>query len=286
MKGFVEGAVTTNGVTIHYWRCSNPVQTSSGLLSRNKPRHTLILMHGLTENGRCWHRVAEALCPYYDLVIPDCRGHGLSEAPETGYGIEDRASDIAGMITSLELDRPVLVGYSLGAETAVGVGSIYPHLIRALVLEEPPWPGRFYGSTIEERAERAAKWREDLIEQKKKSRKELIEIAHEQHPDWIDDELEPWAEAKKQVSPNIANIVFAPRRRWSDYLREVDCQILLITSDPAKGAIVSEQTVKEAAVFWKNGRSINIPGAGHSIHREQLEAYIKAVRTFIDKNVR
>lgn len=285
MKGFVEGAVTTNGVTLHYWRCNNPVKPKTGFLSKPKPRHTLILLHGLTENGRCWSRVAESLFPFFDLVIPDCRGHGLSEAPETGYGIEDRAGDVAGIVNELDLNRPIIVGFSLGAETAVGVGSIYPHLVRAVILEEPTWPGRFYGSTSEEREERALKWREELIEQKKKSRKALYELAREQHPDWAEDELEPWAEAKKQVSPNISNIVFAPRRRWSDYLRGVECPILLITSDPAKGAIVSEQTVKEASAYWKDGRSVNIPGAGHSIHREQLDAYLKAVRTFIDRNI-
>jgi N-formylmaleamate deformylase len=287
MKGFAEGAVTTNGVTLHYWQSSLPAQPSSGgLFSRSQPRQTLILLHGQMENGRCWRRVGEALRPFYDMVIPDSRGHGLSEAPEKGYGIEDRASDIAGLINALELDHPVLVGYSLGAETAIGTAAIYPNLVRAVVLEDPPWPGRFYGSTPEERAERAAKWREEVVEMKKKSRKELLDQVREQHPDWLEDELDPWAEAKKQVNPNITNIIFAPRRRWSDYVREADCPILLITADSARGATVSEQTVKEASLFMKNGRVVNIPNAGHSIHREQLDAYLKALRNFLDKQIR
>jgi N-formylmaleamate deformylase len=286
MKEFVEGAVTANGVNLHYWRSSMPAQASSGLLSRIKPRLTLILLHGQMENGRCWVRVAETLRPFYDLVVPDSRGHGMSEAPESGYGIEDRAGDIAGIIQSLELDRPVLVGYSLGAETAIGTAAIYPNLVRAVVLEDPPWPGRFYGSTPEERTERAAKWREEVVEMRKKNRKDLLTQVHEQHPDWVDEELEPWVEAKKQINPNITNIIFAPRRRWSDYVRETECPILLITADPARGATVSEQTVKEASIFMKNGRVVNIPGAGHSIHREQLDAYIKALRNFLDKQIR
>ncbi|MBE0695487.1 MAG: alpha/beta hydrolase, partial [Anaerolineaceae bacterium] len=192
MKEFAEGAITTNGVNLHYWRSSLPALPSTGLLSRTKPRQTLILLHGLMENGRCWVRVAETLRPNYDLVIPDSRGHGLSEAPETGYGIEDRAGDIAGIIQSLEIDRPVLVGYSLGAETAIGTAALYPDLVRGVVLEDPPWPGRFYGSTIEERTERAAKWREEVIEMKKKNRKDLLTQVREQHPDWIEEELEPW----------------------------------------------------------------------------------------------
>jgi pimeloyl-ACP methyl ester carboxylesterase len=281
MKEFVEGAITTNGLTLHYWRSSLPQQTSTGLLSRNRTRLTLVLLHGLTENGRCWTRVAEALRGEYNIVIPESRGHGLSEAPEMGYGIEDRAIDLAGLIETLELDRPVLIGYSLGAETAVGTAANYPHLVRAVVVEDPPWPGRFYGSTPEERAERAAKWREDIIAMRNTTRKELIQQAREQHPDWIDEELEPWAEAKKQVSPNISSVIFAPRRRWSDYVRETECPILLVTGDPAKGATVSEQTTREASLFMQNGRVANIPGAGHSIHREQLDEYLKALRSFL-----
>ena len=286
MKEFQQGAVITNGITLHYWRSSLPAQVNTGLLSRSKQRLTLVLLHGQMENGRCWHRVAEALRPYYDMVIPDSRGHGLSEAPETGFGIEDRAGDTAGIIQSLQLDRPVLLGYALGAETAIGTAAIYPDLVRAVVLEDPPWPGRFYGSTPEERGERAARWRDELAEMKKKTRKDLLDMVREQHPDWVEEERDPWVEAKKQVNPNITNIIFAPRRRWTDYVRETECPILLITADPARGATVSEQSIKEASLFMKNGRVVNIPGAGHSIHREQLEAYIKAVRNFLDKQIK
>lgn len=288
MKGFAEGAVTTNGVTLHYWQSILPAQAGTGgLLSRGpRQRLTLVLLHGQMENGRCWMRVAKELRPHYDLVVPDSRGHGLSEAPERGYGIEDRASDIAGIIQSLSLTNVVLVGYALGAETAIGAAANFPNLVRGVVLEDPPWPGRFYGSTIEERTERALKWREEVIEMKSKSHKDLIAQAREQHPDWIEEELDPWAESKKQVNPNITNIIFAPRRRWSDYLREAACPILLITGNPSRGATVSEQTVREASIFMQNGRVVNIPNAGHSIHREQLEAYLKALRNFLDKQLK
>jgi N-formylmaleamate deformylase len=285
MKEFQEGAILANGITLHYWRSSMPAQVNTGFLSRSRPRLTLVLLHGQMENGRCWSRVAEALRPHYDLIIPDSRGHGLSEAPEHGYGIEDRAHDTGLMIQALSVDRPVLVGYALGAETAVGTASIYPELVRAVVLEDPPWPGRFYGSSAEERSERAVRWRQEVSELKHKSSKELLEMVRLQHPEWAEEELAPWVEAKKQVNPNITNIIFAPRRRWSDYLRETECPTLLITGDPSRGATVSELTTKEASIFMRNGRVVNIPDAGHSIHREQLDAYLKAVRSFLDKQV-
>ena len=89
-----------------------------------------------------------------------------TDAPEMGYGVDDRAADVAGLIQELKLDRPVLMGHSMGAETAIGTAAIFPDLVRAVILEDPPWPGRFWGSTPEERADRAAQWGEDIRKQK------------------------------------------------------------------------------------------------------------------------
>lgn len=286
MKELHEGAVSVNGITLHYWRSSPPATGRKNFFFRSKPRLTLVLLHGQMENGRCWRRVAEVLRAHYEVVIPDSRGHGLTDAPETGYGVEDRAADTVNLIQGLELINPVLIGHALGAETAVGAASLFPELVRAIVLEDPPWPGRFYGSTAEERAERASQWRKEVDELKKKSAAELRDMIFAKHSQWDEEEFEPLIEAKKQVDPNIANIIFAPRRRWSDYLLKTKCPALLITGDPSLGAIVSEQTVKEAKLFLDGLHVVNISGAGHNIHRDQLEPYLKAVRNFLDKQVK
>ena len=279
MSDFVEGSIQTNGINLHFYRIDAPVKKS--LLGRTRPTTTIILLHGVTDSGECWKRTAQALCHDYNLVMPDSRGHGLSDAPENGYGVEDRAADVAGLIQALAIERPVLLGHSMGAETAIGTAALFPQLLRGVILEDPPWPGRFWGSTLEERAERAAQWREDLLQQKSWTIQELISDAHEQHPTWHKDELDPWAGAKQLVSPNITNVVFAPRRRWSDYVRQAECPILLITGDPEHGALVTSSTAQEAALFWKNGRTVNIPNAGHNIHREQFEPFMHAVKEFL-----
>jgi N-formylmaleamate deformylase len=68
---------------------------------------------------------------------------------------------------------------------------------------------------------------------------------------------------------------------WKNDLQKSRCPMLLITADVEKGAIVS----KEIAAFVKRTnpliRSIYIPGAGHSIHREKYSEVIAAIEGFI-----
>lgn len=278
---FLEGNVSANGVNLHYYRATPPPKKS--LLGRPRPALSIVLLHGVTDNGMCWVRVASALAKDYDVIMPDARGHGLSDAPETGYGVDDRAADVAGLIDELELDRPALFGHSMGAETAMGAAALFPDKIRGVILEDPPWPGRSWGSTPEEKAERVALMREEIHQNRQKPLEALIEQAREENPTWHPDELAPWAEAKRQVSPNIATRILAPRRRWSDYVRQARCPILLLTADPDRGALVNAKTVEEAALYWKDGRAVHIAHAGHSIHRDQFEPVIQAARDFLAK---
>jgi pimeloyl-ACP methyl ester carboxylesterase len=79
----------------------------------------ILLIHGWSQNHLCWARQYEsALVDEFRLVAFDLRGHGMSEAPlEREHYTDDRlwADDIAAIIDSLALDRPVLVGWSYGA---------------------------------------------------------------------------------------------------------------------------------------------------------------------------
>jgi pimeloyl-ACP methyl ester carboxylesterase len=54
----------------------------------------LVLSHGLTDNGLCWSRLAEALAPAFDVIMLDARGHGDS-ARTAGCADLDPARDIA-----------------------------------------------------------------------------------------------------------------------------------------------------------------------------------------------
>ena len=103
----------------------------------NKP--ALLLVQSITDAGWCWTRFAQVLEQEYDVVIVDARGHGHSDAPETGYSPQDHVADIDGIIEDLALEKPVLIGHSIGASIAAMVAGEYPNLISRIVLEEASW---------------------------------------------------------------------------------------------------------------------------------------------------
>ncbi|SDA66607.1 alpha/beta fold hydrolase [Mesorhizobium qingshengii] len=92
----------------------------------------LLLMHGFTDTSRSFSLLAPHLAGRR-LIMPDLRGHGASQAGK-GCGIADFADDIAGLIRRLRLDRPVVIGHSLGAMVSIALASRHDELIGGLVV--------------------------------------------------------------------------------------------------------------------------------------------------------
>jgi pimeloyl-ACP methyl ester carboxylesterase len=79
----------------------------------------ILFIHGWSQNHLCWAKQYESsLADEFRLVAYDLRGHGMSEAPLAPEHYTDGelwADDLAAIIDQLQLDRPVLVGWSYGA---------------------------------------------------------------------------------------------------------------------------------------------------------------------------
>ena len=80
----------------------------------------MLLLHGLASNARIWELTAPHLAETgWAVFAPDLRGHGLSSKPDNGYDFAALSDDVNGLITSLALRHPVLVGHSWGAAIAL-----------------------------------------------------------------------------------------------------------------------------------------------------------------------
>jgi pimeloyl-ACP methyl ester carboxylesterase len=99
-----------------------------------------LLLHGLASNAQIWEPVAARLAAAgHPVFAADLRGHGLSDKPDQGYDLATFADDIAGLVEALELDRPVVVGQSLGAFAIVEAFARRPDFgrhVRGVVLVE------------------------------------------------------------------------------------------------------------------------------------------------------
>lgn len=82
----------------------------------------VVLVHGLTEHRGMWAPIVERLAPDREVVLVDLRGHGESSGG-AGYEIGEMAADVAAVLGELRLDRPDVVGHSLGGAVATGVGA-------------------------------------------------------------------------------------------------------------------------------------------------------------------
>ncbi len=160
----------------------------------------------------------------------------------------------------------------------------YPELVRAAILEDPPWRADIFASSIEERLAMMEEWRADLAKLKLRNRVEVMAHCRTQNPTWAEVEWGPWADSKRQLNLRVFESSPAPRTPWQDVVRKITCPVLLITADLEKGALVTPEGAQEAAGLWREGQVAHIDGAGHSVRREQFEKYMAAVAAFLEKS--
>lgn len=102
----------------------------------------LLLVHGWATSGRTWGAVLPELAAEHRLVTLDWRGCGRSSRPVAGNDIDGVVADLAAVITALGLDRPVVVGSSVGGTFATELGLRHPDLVGGIVSVDGPgyWP--------------------------------------------------------------------------------------------------------------------------------------------------
>ena len=259
--------VNTNGLQLHYWRTGG-----------DKPQ--VLLLHGLTDNGACWNPVIAALKTDYDFIASDARGHGLSDGPEHGYSPIDHAADAAGLIQALGLNKPVVVGHSMGGMQATVLAAQHPELVRGVVVEDPAWFSPDNQTPAERRA-RADTWAEGLRTDKAKSKAELIAQGHERNPRWSPAELDSWSDAKRQVRVQVLEYVELQAVDWRGMLKQITTPVLLVTGDTTKGVIITPDMAREAQAINPKVEVANIAETGHCIRRDNFDGFMAAFSTFL-----
>ena len=94
---------------------------------------TVVFIHGLGSSCQDWEKQEPVFSKQYQVVMLDLRGHGKSQKPSGPYSMALFASDVAGVIRSLNLAPVHVVGISLGGMIALQLAADYPELVRSFV---------------------------------------------------------------------------------------------------------------------------------------------------------
>lgn len=268
--GWTHGYVIANGIRIHYWRTGG-----------DKP--VLIMAHGSSDNGLCWTNLAKELTDDYDIILPDARGHGLSDPPSRSDPADAQADDIAGLIEELKLDKPIVMGHSMGSSAAAWFAAKYPDVPRAVILEDPrlvPRTTNSSGNTDNSRNAAAAqeKRRQQILAKNNMSYDQILADQLERNSRWGRSEIEIWAESKRQHHPNTAYRSRSGRPPMSELFAEITAPTLILKADD-KGELRKKNI--QVTRILKNGQIVHIEGAGHNVRREGKESLLKALRAFL-----
>jgi pimeloyl-ACP methyl ester carboxylesterase len=93
----------------------------------------LVLLHGGLGSGEMFGPVLPALTERHQVIAPDLQGHGRTADIDRPVDVRLMADDIAALIGHLGLEKPDVVGYSLGGGVALQTAARHPAAVGRLV---------------------------------------------------------------------------------------------------------------------------------------------------------
>ena len=259
----------------------------------------LLMLHGGRDHCRNWDWAAAALRERWHIIAPDLRGHGDSQWSTDGsYGLTGFVYDLAQLVHQQQLAPVTIIAHSLGGHIALRYAGIYPSSVAKLIAIEglgPPLPA------LAERVQRSIAERMDewILEQRR-----LAGRLPRRYPS-IEDAFRRMQEENPHLTAEQARHLTVHGvnqnedgtyswkfdnyvRAWPPYdmrLRDIQhlfsrisCPTLLLYGKESRFGSPAEDG--RAAAF-PNARVVGIERAGHWLHHDQLEEFLKVVREFL-----
>lgn len=233
------------------------------------------LVHGFTQTGASWARVAERLAGEFEVLTPDLPGHGASP-PATGDLYE------AARSLGRTCGEAVYVGYSFGGRVCLHLALARPDLVRALVLVSTT-------AGIDDLDERAARRHADDA---------LAARIEERGDEGLDAFLDEWlagplfahldekaADRAARRANRAAGLAGSLRAHGTgaqlplwERLGEIEVPVLVLAgSEDAKFCDLGRRL---AAAVGSGATFVLVPGAGHALAFEEPEGFAQVVADF------
>ena len=266
----------------------------------NKDAPPMLLVHGGRDHCRNWDWFAERFSDDYHIIAPDLRGHGDSEWVRGGtYNQADYVYDIAQLIHQQSLAPLTIVSHSLGGQISLAYTGLYPENVKRLVAIEGlgPSPARRDKWNTLPVNERLGGWVDELrqlsgrVPRRYPNLQTAFERMHQENPHLSAEQarhLTVHGSSQNEdgtYSWKFDNYVrtFPPMRltdaETAALFGRITCPVLLVrgteswASDPAEDG-------RAAAI--QNASLLNIEGAGHWVHHDQLDIFCDAVTSFLE----
>ena len=245
-----------------------------------------LALHGFGGSAHSWDEVAPGLRESLRLLAFDQRGHGRSEWCEKieDYTRDAMVGDIDGIVSALGLERPVLIGHSMGGMNAMTWASRNPASLRALVLVDVAPDVRVDGPR-EVAYFVAGPYVLDSLEA-------WVEHTHEHYP-WrsreairarLEVSLRETGDGRlaKQYDERFRRGfggVTGDRGHLWDVARRLECPTLLVRG--GSSPVLPLEMAEAFAAEVEPVRLISIPGAGHSVAGDRPAEFVRATRAFL-----
>jgi pimeloyl-ACP methyl ester carboxylesterase len=267
----------------------------------NEDAPPLLLLHGGRDHARSWDWVARDLRRDYHVIAPDLRGHGDSSWAIGGhYTFPEFVLDVAQLLDMLDLFPVTIIGHSLGGAVAISYTAVYPDRVKKLVAIEglgPP-PAMLKEQMDKPIWERTREWIQQVrvFSSRLPRRYPSIEAAARRMLE-ANSFLSP-AQAHHLTVHGVARNedgtytwkfdnyvrIFYPQRFAAAEIRDlwgrITCPTLLMRGAESWASDPSKDGRGEA---FQNARVVNVPNAGHWVHHDRLDEFLRQVRAFLDE---
>jgi pimeloyl-ACP methyl ester carboxylesterase len=263
----------------------------------NAEKSPLLLLHGGRDHCRSWDWVAADLRRDFHIIAPDLRGHGDSSwAVGSSYSMIDYVLDVAALLKTVDLFPITIVAHSLGASVALQYTGIYPDRVSRLVAIEglgPP-PG------LSKPASAVARMLQWVREMQALARRHPHAYASLEEATARMREANPYLSAEQAHHLTVNGVIrhedgtYAWKfdnfvRAVSPYLFNQDdareiwggitCPVLLVRG---RESWASDPETDGRGKLFRTARVVNVDGAGHWVHHDRLEVFLREVRRFLE----
>ncbi len=289
-EGWSQEYAYVNGIRIHYYK-SAPVI--------DKP--VIVMVHGVTDNGLCWTTLSLKLQKDYTIYMLDTRGHGLSDPFTSSDDGETLIKDVVGFIKAMNIEKPILMGHSMGAATVMRVGANYPEIASAIIMLDPfisrnvdfaRLPKKASSKpTQEPKSNKSSDSKkisfamfgdpEALVKQNNYSYDDLVALGQKQNSKWDLMDIQYWALSKKQYhgayTPEQQQAM-SGTMKTENALQKIKAPSIILKADASPESKKANENAVEGLAKIK---LVHMAGTGHNLHHDDLEGTAKVLNEFL-----